>query len=121
MSERRLHRMALFLLVLITFAAVSAAAHAEPNPDVNTGDPGLSGTPQTLINFLTKILRWGSALGGIIVAGAYMLNGYRLAMAHDPRKRAEASEALISTTIGAVVAFAAYAIAGVLHGLVAGG
>ncbi|MHB8927096.1 MAG: pilin [Bacillota bacterium] len=121
MSKRLFRWMALFLLVMIALLTISAVVYAEPAPNPTTGDPGLSGTPQSLVDFLVKILRWGSALGGLIVAGAYMLNGYRLAMAHDPRKRAEASEALISTTVGAVVAFAAYGIAGVLHGLVAGG
>lgn len=103
------------LLVALLFSTTAYASNIDP--DIKTGDPGVNEKDaQGIINFLVRILRFLSAIGGIIIVGAFMLNGYKLA-SPNPNSRAEAMQGFMYTVIGGIIVFGAYYLAGVLKGI----
>lgn len=110
-----------FAITLLLVAAIlaSSVAYADGvNPNANSGDPGVNSKDvQGVIDFLVTILKYFTALGGVVVVGALIFNGYKLAFSTDPRGKAEAMDGLKYAIIGGIVAFGAYRLAGVLKGL----
>jgi len=110
------------LAVMVTITAMAvpvfAAGADSINPNASSGDPGVNSKDvQGVINFLVTILKYFTAIGGVIVVGALMYNGYKLAFSLDPRGKAEAMDGLKYAIIGGIIAFGAYRLAGVLKGL----
>ncbi|MGB9866571.1 MAG: pilin [Bacillota bacterium] len=112
----------LALLVALFPAVAEAASGSVPVPNPSTGDDGLNtGTSVNfLVNFAVAILNLLRSLGAIIVIAGYIINGYKLAASPDPRKRAEAMEGLVHTTIGALIVFSSHLLAGWLKGFAQG-
>jgi hypothetical protein len=121
-KHRKLPRLlVLFLVVIIAITAVAGpvfAGNDDINPNANTGDPGVNSKDvQGVIDFLVTILKYFTAIGGVVVVGALIYNGYKLAFSVDPRGKAEAMDGLKYAIIGGIIAFGAYRLAGVLKGL----
>ena len=117
----------ILLTLAICFAAQVVPQHLyaageTPTPNPRTGDDGLSSDTSVnfLVNFAVSILNLLRSLGAIIVIAGYIINGYKLAASPDPRKRAEAMEGLMHTTIGALIVFSAHLLAGWLKGFAQG-
>jgi len=72
-------------------------------------DPGGASIPGTekFIHLAHQILNFIWTLGIFVVVIAYMVTGYKIATAQDPRVRSEAMHSLLPITIGAFVAFGA--------------
>lgn len=119
--KKRLPKVIAFLLILallLPIAATYAKTDNDLDPDADTGDSGVESKDiQDIIDFLATLLKYFSALGGIVVVGALMYNGYRLSYSVDPRGKAEAIDGLKNAIIGGVVAFGSYQLAGFLKGL----
>lgn len=100
-------------VMLAVFPTLVYAAGEVPVPDPSTGDDGLNAgsSMNFLINFGVAILNLLRSFGAIIVIVGYIINGYKLAVSPDPRKRAEAMEGLVHTTLGALIVFSSHLLA----------
>jgi len=110
------------VFLFLTSQVASAAPGDMPVPDPSTGDDGLNSGSSVnfLVNFAVSILNLLRSLGAIVVIAGYIINGYKLAASPDPRKRAEAMEGLVHTTIGALIVFSSHLLAGWLKGFAQG-
>lgn len=105
--------------LLLVMLIISSTAYADDNikPDAETGDPGVDERDvQGVIDFAARILRYISAIGGIVIVGAFILNGYKLA-SPNPNSRAEAMQGFMYTVMAGIIVFGAYYFAGVLKGI----
>lgn len=89
--------------VLLVFAIYLVAGIAYAEPSI----PG----EETFISLAQKILNFIGNIGILLVVGAFMITGYKIACTQDPRTRAEAMHSLIPIGIGAFIAFGAKWIA----------
>ncbi len=118
MFEKRLLKLtAISLLAIFLMFSVTAYAADAVKPDAEKGDPGVSTKDvQGVIDFAARLLKYFSAVGGVVVVGSLMYNGYKLA-SPNPKSRADAMQGFLYTTIGGIVSFGAYYFAGVLKGI----
>lgn len=121
MRKKTLVFLVLVTVVLLVSSVAHAAGTGDIAPNVQTGDPGLSGSYglQTIVDFFVKITRFAMALAGVLLTLAFIFFGFKLKFAADPRKRAEATEGLMYAIIGGLVVFGAGILASVLRSFVA--
>lgn len=121
MRGKKLALLVLVVVVLLVSSVAQAAGTGDIAPNVQTGDPGLSGNYglQTIVEFFVKITRFAMALAGVLLTLAFIFFGFRLKFAADPRRRAEAVEGLMYAIIGGLIVFGAGILASVLRSFVA--
>ncbi|MGB9812477.1 MAG: pilin [Thermovenabulum sp.] len=109
-----------FILLLIIGICGTALADGTNNNqikgNVSTGDDGINANKglQDIADFLSKLLTAFSAFGGIVIVFAFVYNGYKLVVAHDPQARAYAMHNFIYIVIGGLIIFGARTLAAVL-------
>jgi hypothetical protein len=118
MRKKMFKIIALILLLVLILPIAAYAGGNDISPDADKGDPGVdSKDVQGVIDFLVTLLKYFTAIGGVVVVGALVYNGYKLAFSTDPKGKADAMDGLKYAVIGGIIAFGAYRFAGVLKGL----
>lgn len=109
-------------LVAVALASGTALALAVPQGNPQTGDSGVVPVQSsTLTQFVASAVEVLAACIGTIAVGTAIWKGFQLMTATDAHKHADAMAGLWRWVIGALVAFGAVLLVGLVRGLLPAG